>query len=181
MPLESCKQKIKHKKISTMKKSKIIIEIVLSLALIFGLVIYGQWGLKKSKDKNYTIDLSEFRGRIINETNLNVSTVSVPMSEALKFGDKAILSYGADGIKIWSPDSVIPNLFLYAHRGGNGSDYYISISDKKLIVRENQVTTIVLSTIGLIVMTLITIYIISCAIRHAILYKKEISNKKGEK
>lgn len=165
-----------------MKKGKIIGEILITLVLVFGLVKYSQWRLKESKDITYVLDISEFHGEVTTQANVNFhfSTISTTVSEALKFGEEAVLSYGADGIKIWSPDPKRrPNMYLYAEISTPGYDYKVSIKDKELIITKSPTVLIIFSGIGFIFIFAVILKSFLVTTNNIKIYRR--LNKKKEK
>ena len=94
----------------------ILCGIAASIFLIFCLNNYSKFIQNETKAITYTIDISRFGGRIspAEKINFKVPTISVPSSDALKFGSESVLSYGQEGIKIWTPDHSSPGIFRYA-------------------------------------------------------------------
>jgi len=98
------------------KTEKISLMIVLNIVIGIGLTMLIIWTSSVYRIETRKIDLTQFSGRIIPAANINSGTftIGVPMSEALKFGKDAILSYGEEGVKIWKPDNSTNGVFLYS-------------------------------------------------------------------
>ncbi len=92
------------------------LRILLNLVLAAALVTIIMWQLSAIKTEKIDLDLTQFSGRIISaeEIRPGTFTIKVPLSEALKFGENAILSYGREGVKIWKPDNFTSGVFLYS-------------------------------------------------------------------
>jgi hypothetical protein len=77
------------------------------------------------KPNDTTIDLSNFKGRIFKETEVKPGTftINVPISEAKKWGEEAILRYGEKGVEIWKPDTKTAGVFLYSKIGNEGKKF----------------------------------------------------------
>lgn len=128
-----------------MKKiALVIIGLIISAGLIFGLVKFTKYELKELHGKTYSLDISQFKGKIIpnNGTSITVSTIYVPINEALKSGENAILCYSKRGIKIWNPNPATPGIYTYSEIGAEhrGSTYdkkcEITIKKEQIAVHE---------------------------------------------
>ena len=129
-----------------MKKNvKISIMIFLNLCCVGGLIWLASWVISVYKVETYRIDITQFSGRIIPADNIKPGTftIKVPMAEALKYGKDAILSYGKEGVKIWTPDSCTGGVFRYSAIITNNPAimvYKVFRNDKEIILRSSTPT-----------------------------------------
>jgi len=128
-----------------MKKSvKVLLRILLNLVLVTVLIMLGFWTGSMRKTEKHKIDLTQFSGRIIPSANIRLGTftimIRVPMSEALKYGKDAILSYGESGVEIWRPDNSTSGVFFYSAIITDNDRikvYKISRTDKQILLHSH--------------------------------------------
>lgn len=90
--------------------------VVISIALVVLTIKVAKYIIKDTQKNTQTFDLSGFHGKIIKSdyAEIKTSIIAIPISEALKFGEDAILIYGKNGVKIWKASTYFPNTSLYA-------------------------------------------------------------------
>lgn len=121
-------------KIKIKKSTKENALVTILCIVLFSLVFVGVRDTVRRSEKirsTETIDLSEFGGRVYEAKKVHPGTFTlfIPFSDALKFGNDAILSYSDEVIQIWKPDSLVKDVFLHSAKYAVEDDrYYAKIS-----------------------------------------------------
>jgi len=111
------------KNMTTRQKINLAIRLFISLLLLVPIPFLGISLLTPHKKVAEKIDISEFRGRIIESSQISYEnlvnggigiTILVPFEEAIKYDESAIMSYGRTRIYIIKPDPITPMTMLYS-------------------------------------------------------------------
>ena len=125
------------------KKAKVAWTAVITITTVIVLALSIAF-ITDNRPEDSVVNLSEFSGRIFHKGEIKPGTftINVPLTEALKWGEDAILSYDNNGIEIWKPDYKTPGVFQYSqasakHLWGNklGFRYDIQLKEKLLIAK----------------------------------------------
>ena len=153
----------------------IIVGVIVSAALVFGLIKFTKHKIEVFKGKTYSLDISKFKGKIINSNDAYVSgsIIYISMDEALKSGENAILCYSKRGIKIISPNTLAPLICSYSSIGTENDSPLrfiksaVTISTEKIIVRETPTifnyifsAVLFLALLALIIVAVLSTFII---------------------